>query len=72
MSESVTKPTTGRKLIDVSPIITEIEENAIKDSAALGELYTIADYVRAILTGYLELKKNNPDITPRTLQGLKI
>lgn len=73
MAEISSKNTTNaRKIIDVSPVINELEEAAIKDSLAIGELFTIGDYVRAILAGFLELKKNNPNITPRTLPGIKI
>lgn len=66
MSEISSKPNT-RRLVDVSPILPELEIGAIKDSNLEGSLYNLTDYVRDVLSNYLKLKEQNPDIKPSDL-----
>lgn len=73
MTEISSKPsTTIRRLIDVSPITDQIEAAAINDSKITGNLYSLTEYCREIITNYLQLKEANPKITPADLPRMKI
>lgn len=62
--------TNARKLIDVSSVIEQLKDVAIQDSKQLGQLYTLPEYVREILSGFLQLKEKHQNITPKDLPGL--
>lgn len=71
IENSSTKPTNAtRRLIDVSPFNEQLENGAIADSALVGELYNVTEYVRDIIRGYFELKEKHPEVTPKNLSDI--
>lgn len=56
------------KMIRLSELYPDIQTSAISDSQKDNTLYTVPSYVRQILQVFIDAKKINPGITPKSFK----
>ena len=68
MSDKSSTAVSKDKMIRLSELYPMVEKSAIQDSAIDKTLYTVPQYVRDIVEAFLDLKKQDPSLTPKTFK----